>query len=246
MIFYFSGTGNSEWVAQELGNQLGMETASIVDITRAGGGPLCFGAGDTVGLVFPVYAGSAPEIVLEFVKSISADGAYIFAVCTCAGSAGNAVKGLARKIRIDSGFSVIMPNNFVMGANVESPEKIAAKIAAARERLPHICEKLAAKQSCFETTAPAVPLFITDLAAWGFNLFARITKPFSVGEGCVGCGMCEKLCSAGTIVMENGKPKWGKHCYMCMSCINRCPQNAIQYGEATKKRGRYCFDPDKI
>ncbi|MBS1315119.1 MAG: hypothetical protein HP045_01215 [Anaerotignum sp.] len=26
---------------------------------------------------------------------------------------------------------------------------------------------------------------------------------------------------------------------MCMACVNRCPQTAIQYGKSTTKRGRY-------
>ena len=29
------------------------------------------------------------------------------------------------------------------------------------------------------------------------------------------------------------------NCYLCTSCINRCPVQAIQYGEKTKGRGRY-------
>ena len=39
------------------------------------------------------------------------------------------------------------------------------------------------------------------------------------------------------------KPVWDKDCTMCLACINRCPQEAIQYGKSTEKRGRY-LHPD--
>ena len=37
----------------------------------------------------------------------------------------------------------------------------------------------------------------------------------------------------------NGKPAWGRQCYQCLRCIHECPQEAIQYGKGTEKRGRY-------
>jgi len=39
--------------------------------------------------------------------------------------------------------------------------------------------------------------------------------------------------------MEAGKPKWLGHCEQCMSCIQYCPQESIQYGKNTEKRKRY-------
>lgn len=66
------------------------------------------------------------------------------------------------------------------------------------------------------------------------------TKPFYVTEDCSHCGLCERVCTSGCIRLTAGIPVWTeKHCNMCMACVNRCPQTAIQYGKSTTKRGRY-------
>ena len=66
------------------------------------------------------------------------------------------------------------------------------------------------------------------------------TKPFYVTEDCSHCGLCERVCTSGCIRLTAGIPVWTeKRCNMCMACVNRCPQTAIQYGKSTTKRGRY-------
>jgi Fe-S-cluster-containing hydrogenase component 2 len=39
--------------------------------------------------------------------------------------------------------------------------------------------------------------------------------------------------------MKEGKPAWQHRCYQCMACLQWCPVEAVQYGEATAKRKRY-------
>jgi ferredoxin len=62
---------------------------------------------------------------------------------------------------------------------------------------------------------------------------------FHAGEGCTGCGQCARLCPAGNIAMQNGKPVFGAKCEQCVACIQWCPQAAIQYKEETQARKRY-------
>ena len=45
------------------------------------------------------------------------------------------------------------------------------------------------------------------------------------------------------IRIVDGKPVWhGKSCAHCMSCIQNCPVEAIEYGQITQKKNRYRFD----
>ena len=61
---------------------------------------------------------------------------------------------------------------------------------------------------------------------------------------CIGCGICAYVCPSGCIKMTAGVPVWEKdHCYMCMSCLQHCPRQAIQYGRRTANKGRY-LHPD--
>ena len=49
-----------------------------------------------------------------------------------------------------------------------------------------------------------------------------VTAPFYIEKDkCIGCGLCEKICTAKAIQMQEGKPVWVKdHCNICLACIN--------------------------
>ena len=84
MIYYFSGTGNSKWVAEELALRTGDEAQSITGLLRDGPTEVFAAEGASIGIVFPVYAWGAPLIVEDFCKNIRlGSGAYAYAVCTC-------------------------------------------------------------------------------------------------------------------------------------------------------------------
>ena len=72
MIFYFSGTGNSAWVARQLAEGQNEELLSIaMEIDRNKAYKLK--EGEKVGFVFPVYAWGPPKIVLRFIHQLKLD-----------------------------------------------------------------------------------------------------------------------------------------------------------------------------
>ena len=61
---------------------------------------------------------------------------------------------------------------------------------------------------------------------------------------CTRCGLCARECPANNITLDGGSlPRWHGKCTMCLSCIHRCPVRAIEYGKATRSKGRYFFRP---
>lgn len=47
-------------------------------------------------------------------------------------------------------------------------------------------------------------------------------------------------CPVQAIELQAGKPVWvKKNCAMCLGCLHRCPQFAIQDGPNTKAYGQY-------
>ncbi len=101
-------------------------------------------------------------------------------------------------------------------------------------------ETAAAKKSgVFNVHKGGVATLKTVLIGSLFNRFAISTKSFFADEKCTGCGICEKVCSCGSIVVVEGKPKWGGSCTQCLACLHYCPAKAIQYGETTENKGRY-------
>lgn len=243
MIYYFSGTGNSKWIAQELAKRTGDEAQNLAPLIKDGAASVFAGMDESIGIVFPIYAWGAPLIVERFCQSITlAPGAFAYAVCSCGDDAGNGMKRLHRSFAYQSAWSIAMPNNYIIGYDVDSPELEAKKIHAAREKIESIVQAVLSHTNAYDVHEGAGAGLKTALIRPFFNTFARSTKQFTVDEGCNACGLCARICPIGAIEMQGDKPAWvRKHCTQCMGCINRCPQRAIQYGASTAKHGRYHF-----
>lgn len=235
MIFYFSGTGNSKWAAGQLASLTGDKTTDITDVD----GILDIQAEKQIGFVFPVYAWGAPEPVVMFAKKLAHFKGFTFGVCTCGGNAGRTMKRFSQIYPLDSSYSLIMPNNYIIGTDTEDEKVISDKITAAGEELQRIAQEIVQKKNIYRVCEGGMAGVKSGLVNAGFNKFARSARPFYAENTCNGCGLCVKNCPASIIRMEEGKPVWGEKCFQCMRCINECPRQAIQYGKSTKGRRRY-------
>lgn len=237
MIYYFSGTGNSKWIAEEMARRTEDECKSL-----SGEKTLRSIEDEVLGLVFPIYAWGVPEVVLDFIKTIQGKPSYTYAIATCGEEAGYAMKSLQKKLPLDACYTVVMPNNYVVGSNLEPEDSIRKKITKAKEDLFHMADEVKNRRKVVKVEEGTFPLLKSTLIHFGFNLAARSTKPFYVTDACISCGQCARDCPAEAIEMREGKAVYVKNkCYMCTSCINKCPVEAIQYGKGTEKRGRYQF-----
>lgn len=242
MIYYFSGTGNSEWVADTLAEQTGDTALSIIGKDTK----IKVGAGETFGIVFPVYAWGTPHIVLDFLKNVITETeSFCFAVCTCGGEAGNTIDKLKKVFPLKSGYSVLMPNNYiVMGSKVDSEETQKEKVENARVKIAEIAANVRKQKCVFDVDKGSFAFVKSGIVNKMFNKYSMNASPFLATDKCVSCSQCAKNCPVGNIRMTNGKPKWENRCIQCLSCINRCPEEAIQYGEKTVLTGRYYFHFD--
>lgn len=235
MIFYFSGTGNSRWVAEQMAERIGdtahdiMEVKEIPDVASE----------RQIGLVFPIYAWGAPEPMIQWVQHLPRTKGFVFALGTCGEEAGKGLKKLSKVYPLDSAYSLIMPNNYILGSDVEDTASILRKLEAAKVQIEKISAEVLDQKKVYRVHEGSKALLKSSIVNWGFNHFARDTRPFTVRETCNGCGICAQRCPASTITLLNGRPSWGKHCFQCLRCINECPQKAIDYGKDTQNRGRY-------
>ncbi len=251
MIFYFSGTGNSLYVAKKLGHALDERIIDIATELKNTNNNFYYTleAGEKLGFVFPVYAWDFPEAVatfLEKMKLAEKEESYRFAVCTCGSSAGETINSFRKnlekkKIRLDSGFSVVMPDNYVVGFDVDDREEEQRKLEAADVVLKKIIRMVEKeKRDFFRVKKGKLSILKSGPVHTLFHAFGRDTKRFYVTGECIGCGLCEEICTLGCIHLETDKPVWEKgNCNMCLACLNRCPKRAIQYGKRTESRGRY-------
>jgi len=251
MIFYFTGTGNSLYAANHIAEAQGERLFSIARLMSRKEDVYHFemGENDLLGFAFPVFAWGPPKMVLDFISKLDiAEKPYVFSLSTCGNNEGSTSKIMrkalaARGLTLDSTFSLQMPSNYVVGADVEPKDRETEKLKAAELMLSEINMVISKRQTNVNLTFPGrFPALKSTLGNTRFNRFALSTKGFSVDDTCTGCGICEKICPVNTIKVD-GKPVWGKDCTQCLACINRCPVHAIQYGKGTAQRGRY-YHPD--
>ena len=246
MIFYFSGTGNSFYVAERLHESENRELINIADAVNEKQFKYSVADGEKVGIVFPVYFWGLPTIVSEFISHLTIENPgkpFIYTVITCGSAIGNAGKMLSkllkeRGLQLDSVFSVKMPDNYVMMFTLADEKKQNLTLQSAEKEIKKIAEHLKANEkNDFSNRGHFAPL--TPLAYKLYGIY-RKTKKFYATDKCTNCGLCEKICPSKAIEMTSKKPEWVKEkCSHCTACINRCPTKAIQYGNSTEKRERY-------
>jgi len=88
MVFYFSGTGNSLYVAKRIAKTNNEELVSIASLLTREKEIYEYQLkeNEVIGFVYPIYAWSPPKQVLEFVEKLKLSNYknnYIFSIATC-------------------------------------------------------------------------------------------------------------------------------------------------------------------
>lgn len=257
MIFYFSGTGNTKWVAQQLVEATGERLCYIPDELKAGVLSYQLKSGERLGFCFPTHGWQPPRIVRDFIRrsAFTWDGSqmpYVFAVTTCGDNMGHAMRILnkelsTKRLQAQSQFAVLMPESNVCFPflHLDTKEREREKIAQARKRMRHICEVVKNRQTgVVELIRGAIPYTYTYVIGGYYNKHLITDEKFWVDESaCVQCGLCARLCPVDDI--EGVPPHW-KHngqCTNCLACYHHCPKHAIHWGHM--KRGQYRFSSNE-
>ncbi|HEY98054.1 MAG TPA: ferredoxin [Dehalococcoidia bacterium] len=225
--------------------------------------------GTSIGFVFPHYASTLPKIVRTFVNKLNVESAeYLFAIVTRGGTETMAfletdkiLKGKGR--RLDSFYAITMPSGsepLVKGyATRITKERILRLESKMLERLDSIHKTILAREiSRIRDTGdgnrppsymvPFLPLLrlITPLLV-PLGKLVESSFDFYHDKKCTGCGLCEEVCLADRIRMEDRFPVWQDtiKCHGCFACLNFCPLESIQIKSKfylksyTSQNGRY-------
>ncbi len=242
MICYFSGTGNSKYIAENLAEMLNIKALDISRDELTENIKKEIIEGEYFGIVCPIYAWGLPEPVENFIKKLPESKAFKFVVCSCGMSSGLAVKKALKGVSGQSAYTILMPSNYIIGGDIEEEKVILEKLTNCDKEIEKVFREIKEKIPTYRVREGSLPRIKSSIVNMGFNKFARSTKPFYATSKCISCGLCQFVCPAKTISIPKKFPQWEEKCYQCMACISRCPQKSIEYGKKTRSKGRYYIE----
>ena len=254
MIFYFTGTGNSQWVAETTAETFSDKAISISDFINGDKFDIpdfTPSPEERVGFVFPVYSWGIPPVMSKFIKQLqlkSYTNQVIFGIFTCGDECGY-TKEMFLKLINEKGwvcrhtYSVQMPNNYIVfpGFDIDIKELEMSKIENAKPALREIIDTIRHDKPIDRYKKGGASYLKSRIIYPLFCKHALSSRPFHSTDKCNVCGLCAKICPTKNITITDGKPVWDNYCTQCLACIHRCPVRAIEYGKITKKKGRYYY-----
>lgn len=251
MIIYFTGTHNSEYVANIIKEETNDQIICANDYIKASEKGI-FNSDKPYIFVFPVYISTIPAIFRQFIEESSFNGnknAYFIPTCAKTdGSTPNSAIDLCKKtnLKYKGTNRIVMPQNYITLFNPTSKDIKKKQYENAIVELKEICKAIKHEEKLNEIPRSNFEYIITKQVEILYNKYIAKTKKFYATNACIGCGMCEKGCPTNTIKIKDGKPIWiSKTCIHCFTCLNCCPKNAIEYGKMTINKERHVCPPYK-
>lgn len=255
IIYFFSGTGNTWWVANTLKEQLelqnqqvecySIETLTTDDVIKQ------VNASEHIIIGFPVYGSTAPRPMLDFLEkfpdAINNQTISIFA--THAMASGDSAYYIGSFL-IQKGYKLKQTRHFVMMNNLHVP-----MFRFYRPKNDYRVDRLLTK------ALPKIKMLADEIIhdknhIIGNNILGNIlggfqrkgidkmhnlfSKKFEVDKDqCINCGKCERICPTQNIVGYQETYQFGDRCALCLRCYSQCPVSAILIGEGTKNTSKF-------
>lgn len=242
IIYYFTGTGNSLYIAREVACYLGdCEVVPMIKLVNEDNIECNY---DRVGVVFPLYYGGLPKIVAEFMNKLRVkESTYVFAISTKGGTEGIAMKQIDSVLKkqnnkLSSSHYVTMPDSYIKIYKIKDDEYNKKLIE--KEKRILIRELTYVKENKFRHIKKGFYYYIISPIYKNFIRKVNFKdQKIYADRSCTKCGLCQKICPVDNIYLVNGLPSWKHQCQQCMACIQACPKKSINIGKKTINRKRY-------
>lgn len=248
MIFYFTGTGNSLWTANELSLRLKENIKNIIDIQDK-----IFIEDNIVGIVCPTYMVDLPWIVKQqLLKLKIKPNTYTFAVLTSnMGKSGKSADSTDKIFctigsKLYSFFDISMPGNCLISSKEENEKRLSKAPLIIDNIFNDISKRIEnynSKGITVEADFIEKSFFYKNKSLLQFSML----KNFRVDKNCDGCGICEKICPTNNISIKEKRAIHGSKCAACYACMHWCPKNATRVKvPVLRKRFQYHHPDVKI
>lgn len=237
ILFYFSGTGNTKWVADRFKEQFNLNNIDLKLVNIESLEEISIKSCDFLIVGSPVYADVHPKIVDDFLNRLPKIKKNMKAIVYSTQGGKSSVAGwLIVSILQKKGFRVViqssikMPNNYYFGAGkkvIISGQKEMLRNAEKKvETLTnHFLKNKELKEGVF---FPRV--LLGKISGRTFKrVLPKLSKNITATEDCTKCGLCLRNCPKNNITFENGHAIFHSKCMLCLRCIHICPKNVIRY-----------------
>ena len=250
-IYYFSGTGNTAWVVERLGESL-IELGNTVTISsceRATASEVNLENGDVLGIAFPIHSSLVPPIFQDFLQKLpEGDGSPLFAITTAGYLAGDMAWYGVKPLKV-KGYIPFLLANVLMGNNLHlpllSPLPITRqrKMVQRRENALKKIDKLATfihhRKPYQEGINPFGRLLGIVQRGVAVKFESLVFKGFFADGDCTMCGWCVQHCPVNNIRITSNGVEFQDNCILCLRCYSFCPVCAIQDTKKTKNINKY-------
>lgn len=250
-IFYFSGTGNTWYIANSIKEELvsrghesecySVENEILKDDEELGRVIL---SSDRIILGFPTYGSALPRPMEDFVKRLpkQEEKKKTAAFCTKAFGAGDGASFFSDELE-EKGYDLRQSYHFIMSNNFYVPVFIKFLPVGDMERIRKRNEKAVSKIPAFVSMIVEDKKHLMGENPWGHllgkfqrnhvkDLIVQINDSIYVeNDRCVNCNLCVKICPMGNISASDGNIEIGNNCCSCMRCYQQCPKAAINLTE---------------
>ncbi len=255
-LYYFSGTGNSLFIAKEL--SLKLPNSKIIPIAsilkeyltnnqdKKTQNDKFISEAEIIGLIFPCHGLTIPIPIKRFLKIFSFKSSqYIFSIITRGGSVFRGKKLLEKLLKmqnkdLNACFIITMYTNDpkLKAFEIPSKDELLTLEETTQQKLTFIEEIIKQKKNYTDnmdgvtfSNSKLLNGILERMVPFAVHYFApREKNYFYSNSKCTGCGICEKVCPSGRITMVEERPFWQPNvdCYFCYACLNFCPSEAIQ------------------
>jgi ferredoxin len=260
LFLYFSGTGNTDYVAHYLARKLAHLPIEIELRSMEWQPAEEVASFDLLAVGFPVYAADAPIFFQNYLRLLPpGEGRGAFVFCTQGAYAGSAVRLGLERLAAQSyvplgGGSVLMPGSD--GLSMVAKESWMARKALEKDYdhlkdADRLSEEMVSvllgmldgrpPEEWGEMRTSRSGATVSD-RVWGFVYRATenwCRTRLHADEQCEGCGLCAQLCPVDNVEMRDGRPCFGDQCVLCIRCLHACPQEAIQISRFTTGKFRW-------
>lgn len=238
-VFYFSGTGNTEIIANMITEQfrekqLDVDLIKIEDILK-NKKDVSIEKYDLIGIGSQVIGYSTPKLVMKFIKILPKQkDKKVFLFRTAGGVAPinfNVSKSSIRRLK-SKGYDVYYERLFSLCSNWVKKfddEIVHGLYQACQRKIGLMCQELIDGERKFYKTGLGLRIKMGLISRFSSIFISLIGRDLYVNSSCTKCGHCIHNCPAQNIDDSGYKIKFKKSCNSCLRCIYSCPKQAIKF-----------------